>query len=50
MHLLVVNMEIDANVKMCMVVPRVSTAVMIKAGQYGKDILQDGMLCLPMRS
>jgi hypothetical protein len=35
---------------MGMVVPRVSTAVTIKAGQYGKDISQDGMLCLRMRS
>jgi hypothetical protein len=41
MHLSVVNMEM---MQMCMVVPRVSTAVTIKASQYGKDISQDGML------
>jgi hypothetical protein len=37
---LVVNMEMQV----CMVVPRVWTAVTIKAGQYGNDNSQDGML------
>ncbi len=41
MHFSVVNMEM---MQMCMVVPRVSTAVTIKAGQYSKDNSQDEML------